>query len=878
MDANRMRIAVVLMLVSGALSAEELKLDMESPASIQRAGAALKGDVGFVEGREGKGASFVAGGRVEFPTGGALTARQGTVQMWVKPAWAGSHPGRHTLFHMGGSDAHVTLFATGGKLLFVYKANARAWYATTADVSGWRQETWHRIHASWRPASGKAIVCLLDVDGRLSAGSGATILSSLPPLVTIGARGKRELANAVIDEVLLSPKCILPTLPPPKAKTLSVSVDAAGPTGAMPRTWSFVTPWNSRTYRIPFTQSHPYFRRFKEAGFDMVRMVAFSENWLWGTAVTRGRDGKLKLDFSDFDAMVDIYRAAGSEPYIRLAYHMPSVMSSARGELSARSYSPPRDMAEWCDFMERIVRHCNVERKLGIRYWVAMLNEADQPIRRGLARWDSVLELYEKTARTVKRVAPDAKIGGPATCGPLPGRQEEDIKRFVRFCRDRDLAPDFICFHQYARPHPRDYERATLAAKRAVESAWPGLKCEYFLDEWSLWAKDKTQENEYAAAYLAAAIHYQIRAGLTRSSIVSFNTAFAPEEAEGIGKTFDGPFRRTPGQGARFYAAEKALAGRTLRCLYTHSPAPRRSLEEAYTFGRYKLRVAAGSVLHVATALGIDHEDADGVNMKVLVRDGDKQNVLLSEHVRKTAWRNHALSLAAFAGREVTVEFRTNCGGPGASSLADHGLWGDPHVQAGGHRVFDFCKQVGEAATGWFAPRQWHQLRTRLPMIKGNVITPVYFTYWLYNRLRGQRLPVTLAGRDGIHDSDVAGALACQDGKAVRVLLWHFDAKRAALSQHLDMDGVDVTRTVKLRVAGLPAHCRLRRYLIDRNHSNAYTDYVLKGKSSGGGGYNLKAGKVEVVEDGRRDTDNGCLELSVPLRNLSVSLLEIVGP
>jgi hypothetical protein len=486
-----------------------------------------------------------------------------------------------------------------------------------------------------------------------------------------------------------------------------------------------------------------------------------------------------------------------------------------------------------------------------------------------------MLDLYARTVQAVREVDPDAKVGGPATCGPLPGVQEEGIRRFVRFCKARNLPPDFICFHQYGKPHPQDYERSIQAARDIVQSEWPGLRPEYFLDEWSLWARDKTQDNEFGAAYIAAAIHYQMRAGLTRSSIVSFNTAFPPDEVNGASETFRGPFRRAPGRSARFYGAEQTLGGRKLPCLYTHPISSGGSPDVPYTFGRYTVRVPEGAALRTAMAVAIEHPDADGVGMEIRIRDGAKETTVLAEHVRAAAWKDHAVSLAVFAGREVTIEFRTDCGGPGANTVADHGLWGDPHIEVEGRRVHDFCAKVGEAATGWIAPRQWHTLGTKLPMIKGNVVTPVYFTYWLYNRLRGQRLDVKLAGRAGIHEADVAGALACRDGQTVRVLLWHFDGDRAALSQHFDVAGLRVARTLRLRVAGLPPRCRVTRYLIDRDHSNAYTDYVLKNKPDNDGKYNLRTGTVDMVEDRQHETDGGELRLDVKLDNLSVSLIEI---
>jgi len=247
----------------------------------------------------------------------------------------------------------------------------------------------------------------------------------------------------------------------------------------------------------------------------------------------------------------------------------------------------------------------------------------------------------------------------------------------------------------------------------------------------------------------------------------------------------------------------------------------------------------------------------------------------MDQHVTKPAWSEHTLSLAKFAGREVEIEFRTDCGPANKGVAADHGLWGDPRIEAGGKRVYEFVKHMAEATTGWRVAREWHMLGTRLPLIKGQVVTSPYFTYWLLNRLRGERLTVQLDGRDGIHSTDTVGALACRDDRTVRVLLWHFDGSRASLNQHLDADELDVPRTLNLRIAGLPAKCRVRRYLIDHDHTNAYTDYVLKGKSNNGGRYNLENGKVDVVLDETRDSRDGQMDLSVRLRNLSVSLVEI---
>jgi len=118
-------------------------------------------------------------------------------------------------------------------------------------------------------------------------------------------------------------------------------------------------------------------------------------------------------------------------------------------------------------------------------------------------------------------------VGGPALAWSIEpdGRPAEMLRDFLVTCRQRDLPLDFVCFHGYRKAHPRDYEALIAAVRRAVERELPDRAegMEYFLDEWNLWNRDRTQDNEYGAAYLAASLHYQRRAGLTKSSIVSFN-------------------------------------------------------------------------------------------------------------------------------------------------------------------------------------------------------------------------------------------------------------------------------------------------------------------------------------------------------------------
>jgi hypothetical protein len=262
--------------------------------------------------------------------------------------------------------------------------------------------------------------------------------------------------------------------------------------------------------------------------------------------------------------------------------------------------------------------------------------------------------------------------------------------------------------------------------------------------------------------------------------------------------------------------------------------------------------------------------------MIAVVRSQGQEQPVITAHARHPKWQEHSVDLSLFAGQTVDIEFRTNCGANG-NVVADHGVWGSPQLVADGKVMFDFHDHIADATTGYRTiANEWYEQQPSLPLIKGNVITPAYYTYWLLNRMRGQRLPVSLDGKDGIHESDTVGALACRDGKTIRVFLWHFDPERADYAPILPGPETLVQRTVTLDVSVPPGSSwRLHQYLVDAYHSNAYTHYVRRRQDDHNGAYNLETGQVEMVTDWRVGGMNGKLTIPVTLHNLSVSLLEL---
>lgn len=864
-------------------SAADWSVGMESRSEVADRGGRFVGEVRFETGRDGKCAELRQGGHIAFRTPRTFEPRRGTIDFWVRPSWSGADDSRRRCFlHMQKERTHLTLFKTeGGTMRFAYRGADTAWFAVDAPLRHWEAGKWYRVTASWQPFDGDSLVLVLRVDDTTRFAVGATPFVERPPVLVVGTRGgSTEPADAAMDSLIVSGDVLVqPPFRMGDKGPLTVRVDASRQLGPLRRVHDFTTPWNSRENPLPFREGDAYQRRFREAGFSLARLVAFSDTWLWGTKVERDANGAVRLDFTDFDRLTDWVTAAGARPYIRLAYNMPRALSSLQtDDLSLRhkaAYSPPLRPAEWDALMGDIVRHCNTERRLGVKYFVTTLNEADIAVRRGECDWDMICDLHARTVRVVRNADPSAKVGGPALAADPRDAGKPYMRRFLAYCAREKLPLDFICFHGYRKGHPREYGEMVDVVREMVREEYPSLspEPEYFLDEFNLWMRDKRQDNAYAAAYITAAEHYMRRAGIAKVSLVSFNH-FLPTHAPAVEVvSHTGAFHKTTEQSARFLARTLVAGGVEKKGILAHPPSTMH--DGTYTYGRFEaLRIPKDRPrLNLFTGLAIKpYPKMDGVTFRVVVRDGASEETLLDIHQREVAWRHRAVDLSAHAGRVVDIELRTLSGPPGSNSAADWGAWGEPRiVSEGGGEGIDLAKRLPSARTG--ARHPGYRFRydddairryTGLPLIKGPVVTTPYFAIQMHSMLKSGRLPVAIEGQGGIAEDDSAGILASADNTGLAILAWRFDL------------GSRQPRTVKLTLQGLKAgdNMHLTRYLIDSTHTNPYHDYIVRGEDTADGRYNLETGALDVVRSEKVRTDaDGRLDLAFDLEPTAVTLL-----
>ena len=161
-----------------------------------------------------------------------------------------------------------------------------------------------------------------------------------------------------------------------------------------------------------------------------------------------GAEAFIEENFRACGLAYDNVLAAGMKPFVELSF-MPKALSR-NGTEGAFFYKPcvdvPADHEAWGDYVQRFVRF--LIHRYGaqeVRSWFfEVWNEPDLQVVFFTGDREAYFRLYETTARAVKAVDPELKVGGPATSG------SKWIVSFLRFCREHEVPVDFITTHQYA--------------------------------------------------------------------------------------------------------------------------------------------------------------------------------------------------------------------------------------------------------------------------------------------------------------------------------------------------------------------------------------------------------------------------------------------
>jgi len=160
-----------------------------------------------------------------------------------------------------------------------------------------------------------------------------------------------------------------------------------------------------------------------------------------------------------------------------------------------------------------------------------------------------------------------------------------------------------------------------------------------------------------------------------------------PETGMALRGAAEGPLRPESGAALRWSSHER-LGGEARGAYWVHPPYKG---GVGYTFWQRAVRVPADGWLCCSTGMSERAPGrSDGVVFRVLVGEkqsgGDVAWTPVLEHQQvESVWKDHRVSLARWAGREVILKFVSDCG-PKDNAVTDHSLWGDVVVSAAAAR------------------------------------------------------------------------------------------------------------------------------------------------------------------------------------------------
>lgn len=191
----------------------------------------------------------------------------------------------------------------------------------------------------------------------------------------------------------------------------------------------------------------------------------------WGStnAYTENASGDSVYDWTITDRIFDTYIQAKAKPFVEIGF-MPEALSThpqpyqhswPKTKIAAGWAYPPKDFEKWRELVFQWVKHCIARygvQEVNSWYW-EVWNEPDIEYWQGTP--DEYNRLYDFAVDGVKRAAPRARVGGPATTGPASPKAAAFLRQFLEHCATganaatgKHGAPlDFITYHAKGRPN-----------------------------------------------------------------------------------------------------------------------------------------------------------------------------------------------------------------------------------------------------------------------------------------------------------------------------------------------------------------------------------------------------------------------------------------
>jgi xylan 1,4-beta-xylosidase len=266
--------------------------------------------------------------------------------------------------------------------------------------------------------------------------------------------------------------------PNPPQGTEIIVIDAAARGNPFPHFWErvFGSGRAVLSLRESYRQDLKEVRSITEMQYVRCHAIFHDEIGLY----REDSSGQPVYNFTYIDQIYDGFLHNGVRPFVELSF-MPRQMAAPLMEHPfwyKPIVSPPKNWDRWEDLIYRFAQHL-VER-YGIeevaQWYFEVWNEPNIDFWAGQPKESTYYDLYNSSARALKRVSSRLRVGGPATA------QAAWVDRFIESCVKSGTPVDFVSTHVYANDTAQnvfgtneDIPRSDMVA-RAVRKVYDQVK------------------------------------------------------------------------------------------------------------------------------------------------------------------------------------------------------------------------------------------------------------------------------------------------------------------------------------------------------------------------------------------------------------------
>jgi xylan 1,4-beta-xylosidase len=249
-----------------------------------------------------------------------------------------------------------------------------------------------------------------------------------------------------------------------------------------------------------------------ELGFRYIRFHAIFHDVLGTYKLV---DGKPVYDWTRIDYLYDKLLAMGIKPFVELGFTPEAMKTSNNSIFYWKGNTSHPDHAQWQGLVDAFVRH--LEQRYGkeeVRTWFfEVWNEPNLDGFWEKADQAAYFALYDLSARTIKAIDPQLRVGGPSTAGAAW------VPEFLAHTKQSGAAVDFITTHTYGvdggfldengkddtklSPSPNAIVGDVRRVKKEIEASYLP-KLPLYFTEWSTsyTPRDPVHDSYISAAYI----------------------------------------------------------------------------------------------------------------------------------------------------------------------------------------------------------------------------------------------------------------------------------------------------------------------------------------------------------------------------------------